>query len=89
MADAITWAQRVRELRASIYREPTVGELLQLAAEHEMTPQEIDAQRRSWERAFTTGCEHGVLDFEQCEHCHANAVARRALARTEDGGPDA
>lgn len=27
------------------------------------------AQRESWIRAFTTPCEHGILDFEQCAHC--------------------
>lgn len=30
-----------------------------------------DAQRQSFVRAFTTGCEHGVLDFEQCPACRA------------------
>jgi hypothetical protein len=28
-----------------------------------------DAQRQSWVRGMTTGCEHGVLDFEQCPKC--------------------
>jgi len=27
------------------------------------------AQRESWVRAFTTPCEHGQLDFEQCGEC--------------------
>lgn len=28
-------------------------------------------QRESWVRAFTTPCEHGELDFEQCGECRA------------------
>lgn len=40
-----------------------------------MTPPQrkamIDAQRESWVRAFTTPCEHGMLDFEQCGECRA------------------
>ena len=40
-----------------------------------MTPEEreamFDAQRKSWARAMTTPCEHGVLDFEQCGECRA------------------
>jgi hypothetical protein len=38
-----------------------------------MTPeQQADMwrkQRESWVRAFTTPCEHGELDFEQCPEC--------------------
>lgn len=34
-----------------------------------MTPEEIEAQRQSWLRGMTKGCEHGVLDYEQCEEC--------------------
>lgn len=40
-----------------------------------MTPEEREtmreAQRKSWVRAMTTGCEHGVLDFEQCPDCRS------------------
>jgi len=33
-----------------------------------------DAQRKSFVRAMTTPCEHGVLDFETCPDCRkANA----------------
>lgn len=38
-------------------------------AAYEMSPAEIEAQRQSWVRAFTTPCEHGELDFEQCPQC--------------------
>lgn len=38
-----------------------------------MTPEEQTAmwrdQRESWVRGMTQGCEHGVLDFEQCPQC--------------------
>jgi hypothetical protein len=38
-----------------------------------MTPEERrqmeEEQRASWVRAMTTGCDHGVLDFEQCPEC--------------------
>lgn len=33
-----------------------------------------DAQRKSFVRAMTTPCEHGVLDFETCPHCRAAAA---------------
>jgi hypothetical protein len=33
------------------------------------------AQRESWVRAFTTPCEHGELDFEQCQQCRSAALA--------------
>lgn len=33
------------------------------------------AQRKSFVRAMTTPCEHGVLDFEQCPQCRAPAPA--------------
>jgi Zn-finger nucleic acid-binding protein len=29
----------------------------------------LEAQRRSFVRAMTTPCEHGVLDFETCPRC--------------------
>ena len=30
---------------------------------------EMQAQRESFVRAFTTPCEHGELDFETCPKC--------------------
>lgn len=42
-----------------------------------MTPQEreamLEAQRQSWVRAFTSKCEHGLLDWEQCPECRSSA----------------
>ena len=34
-------------------------------------------QRASFIRAFTTPCEHGELDFEQCPQCRALAQEAR------------
>ena len=52
----ITWAQRVANLRKSLGRKPTVAELLLLVPLHDMTPEEIQAQRESWARAnISTG----------------------------------
>lgn len=48
---------------------PTLEELIEFAKNYKMTPDEIEAQRQSWVRAFTTPCEHGELDFEQCPGC--------------------
>lgn len=46
------------------------------AAVAKMSPQEYDAmmeeQKRSFARAFAP-CEHGMLDFEQCEQCRAKS----------------
>ena len=42
---------------------------LKAASAHKMSPAEVEAQRQSWVRGMTTGCEHGVLDFEQCPEC--------------------
>lgn len=56
-------------------RHVDLNELLEQSrrAWEAMTPeQKVEhraAQRASWIRAFTTGCEHGVLDFEQCPQC--------------------
>lgn len=40
-----------------------------------MTPEEQqrhwDAQRESFVRGMTTPCEHGMLDFEDCEQCRS------------------
>lgn len=49
--------------------DPELTHLLAEAAKREMTPEEIQAQRESWVRGMTQGCEHGVLDFEQCPKC--------------------
>jgi hypothetical protein len=44
----------------------------------EMTPDErekmMEDQRASWVRAMTMGCEHGVLDFEQCPECRGKSA---------------
>lgn len=29
----------------------------------------MEAQKQSFVRAMTTPCEHGMLDFEDCEKC--------------------
>ncbi len=43
-----------------------------------MTPVEREEmwrkQRESFVRAMTTPCEHGELDFEQCEKCRQAAL---------------
>jgi hypothetical protein len=49
--------------------------LLKEAAQNPMTTEEQEAQRQSWVRAMTTGCEHGVLDFEQCPDCRGPLTA--------------
>ena len=33
-----------------------------------MSPEEVEAQRQSWVRAFAP-CEHGEVDFETCPGC--------------------
>lgn len=42
-----------------------------------MTPEEQaamrQAQRESWMRGMTQGCEHGVLDYEQCPQCRGES----------------
>lgn len=68
---SITWADRMHNLRTALGRRPTLQEALEVAQIHQMTPEEIDAQRRSWVRGMTTPCEHGELDFEQCGACRA------------------
>ena len=69
----LTWNDRVQALAASLGRKPDLQELLAEARKHRMTPEEIEAQRQSWVRAFTTPCEHGKLDFEQCPECRGAA----------------
>jgi hypothetical protein len=52
-----------------------IDDLLKRANERyaNMTPEEQaamwKAQRESWARAFSTPCDHGGLDFEQCPKC--------------------
>lgn len=40
-----------------------------------MTPEErfamIKAQEESWVRGMTARCEHGEVDYEQCQECRA------------------
>ena len=67
----ITWADRLANLRKALGREPTLEEMLDAAQIHQMTPAEIEEQRKSFIRGMTTPCEHGVLDFEQCPQCWA------------------
>ena len=67
----VTWAEKLAAERAYLGREPTLAEALDLARDHQMTPEEVEAQRASWVRAFSTPCEHGRLDFEQCPGCRA------------------
>lgn len=63
----ITWADRLHNLNNALGRKPTFAELLEIARIHQMTPDEIDAQRASFVRGMR--CEHGELDFEQCKEC--------------------
>lgn len=51
MADEpITWTQRVDNLRKSLGREPNLYELVELSRLHELTPEEVQAQRDSFGR---------------------------------------
>lgn len=65
----IAWADRVANLTRELGRRPTLDELLEASRSHQMTPEEIEAQRQSWVRGMTASCEHGELDFEQCAKC--------------------
>lgn len=58
-----------RQNQPALGASATLKELLEIAQIHQMTPEEIEAQRQSWVRGMTTGCEHGELDFEQCPQC--------------------
>jgi hypothetical protein len=49
---------------------------LKHAASHKMTEAEVEEQRKSWVRGMTTGCEHGVLDFETCPQCRGHQQQR-------------
>ena len=52
-----------------------LDKLLEQAKQHmaRMSPEDrrkmYEEQKQSFIRAFTTPCEHGVLDFEQCSKC--------------------
>jgi hypothetical protein len=52
-----------------------LDKLLEQAKQHmaRMSPEDrrkmYEEQKQSFIRAFTTPCEHGVLDFEQCPKC--------------------
>lgn len=48
MTEPITWAERVANLRQALGRDPTVEELLLIAPLHNMTPEERQAQAKSW-----------------------------------------
>lgn len=67
--EPITWADRITNLTKALGCKPTLQEMLEVARIHQLTPAEIEAQRRSWVRGMTARCEHGELDFEQCPEC--------------------
>lgn len=66
---SITWADRIANLTHALGRKPTLAEMLTAAEVHQMTPAEIEAQRKSFARGMSARCEHGELDFEQCPKC--------------------
>jgi hypothetical protein len=82
---AITWVERMANLRNALGRRPTLQEALEVAQIHEMTPGEVDAQRRSWVRGMTTPCEHGELDFEQCGACRAGRDVEQSTPVAKEG----
>lgn len=53
-----------------------------------MTPAERaemhQAQRESWVRGMCTPCEHGELDFEQCQECRAGSRKSTGTALSEE-----
>lgn len=65
----ITWRDKVENLTKTLGRRPELNELLDLCKDHEMTMEEVEAQRQSWARGMMARCEHGELDFEQCPRC--------------------
>jgi hypothetical protein len=65
----ITWSERIANLTQALGRNPTLEEMIDAAQIHQMTPEEIDAQRQSWVRDMTAGCEHDEVDSEQCPKC--------------------
>lgn len=74
---AITWAERLANLTKALERKPTLEEMLDAAQIHQMTPEEIEAQRQSFARAMTARCEHGELDFEQCPQCRSRGQSEK------------
>ena len=48
----ITWTQRKHDLAQRLGRSPTLVELMEEAVKHEMTPEEREAQRRSFVEAM-------------------------------------
>ena len=48
----ITWEERLQNLRSALGREPTLDELLDVAAIHTMTKEERQAQAESWVRGM-------------------------------------
>ena len=58
-------------------KRPDLDALLRKAAARgPMTEAEIAAQKASWVRGMTGGCEHGVVDFEQCPQCRGWAAVK-------------
>lgn len=58
-----------------------------LALSPEEQQRHWDAQKASFVRGMTTPCEHGMLDFEDCEQCR-NRVSKYAdfdHRRRDDG----
>lgn len=64
----------------SKYHNPELDDLIAKSkvAVAKMTPEEyalmMEAQKRSFVRAMTTPCEHGMLDFEDCTECRSAIV---------------
>jgi hypothetical protein len=52
MSKPITWNDRVLNLTKALGRKPTLEELLTAAEVHQMTPEEINAQRLSFARGM-------------------------------------
>lgn len=71
----VTWADRLLALVHKLGRVPTLDEMIDESRHHTMTPEEVDAQRRSFARGFAP-CEHGVADFEDCAECMPRRHAR-------------
>jgi hypothetical protein len=49
--------------------DPELLKKLAACKDTRQTAAEIEAQRQSWIRWMTAGCEHGELDFEECPKC--------------------
>lgn len=65
----LTWADRIANLTAALGRQPTLREILEAGQLYQMTPDEVEAQRRSCVRCMSARFEHGMADFEQCPNC--------------------